>query len=51
MKHTCMWSPAKTILVSVLARANGIIASHSIACAASSKRIWVKWPTKNNYFS
>lgn len=43
---TCIWSPAKTILVFLFASARGMIVSHSIACAASSNRICVKNPTK-----
>lgn len=43
---TCIWSPAKTILVFLLASARGIIVSHSIACAASSNRMCVKKPVK-----
>lgn len=43
---TCIWSPAKTILVFLLANARGIIVSHSIACAASSNRMCVKKPVR-----
>lgn len=46
---TCIWSPAKTILVFLLANARGIIVSHSIACAASSNRMCVKNPVKQRY--
>lgn len=46
---TCIWSPAKTILVFLLANARGMIVSHSIACAASSNRMCVKKPVKQRY--
>ena len=42
-----MWSPANTIRVLCEARAKGRMASLSMACAASSKRMWVKWPLGN----
>ncbi len=41
---TCIWSPASTIRVDSAANVNGIIVSHSIACAASSTKMWVKKP-------
>lgn len=44
--HTCMWSPAKTIRVFLVANARGIMVSHSMAWAASSNRMCVKNPTK-----
>ena len=44
MRFTCIWSPVKTILVFGPARARGVTASGSNACAASSTRIWVKNP-------
>lgn len=43
---TCMWSPAKTIRVPLVANARGIMVSHSMAWAASSNRMCVKNPTK-----
>lgn len=44
--RTCMWSPAKTIRVFLVANARGIMVSHSMAWAASSNRMCVKNPTK-----
>lgn len=41
---TCMWSPASTMRVVLLARAKGMMVSHSMACAASSSRMWVNRP-------
>jgi hypothetical protein len=41
-----MWSPAKTILVSSFAKASGMIASHSMAWAASSNKMWLKCPAE-----
>lgn len=45
---TCMWSPAKTIRVFLVANARGIMVSHSMAWAASSNRMCVKNPTKHS---
>ena len=42
---TCMWSPARTIRVFLVANARGIMVSHSMAWAASSNRMCVKNPT------
>lgn len=44
--RTCMWSPAKTIRVLLVANARGMMVSHSMAWAASSNRMCVKNPTK-----
>lgn len=41
---TCMWSPASTMRVALLARAKGMMVSHSMAWAASSSKIWVNNP-------
>lgn len=36
---TCIWSPASTMRVLLLARAKGMMVSHSMAWAASSNSI------------
>lgn len=41
---TCMWSPANTMRVLLLASAKGMMVSHSMAWAASSNRMWEKSP-------
>lgn len=43
-----MWSPASTMRVVLLARAKGMMVSHSMAWAASSNRIWVNKPIKTD---
>lgn len=45
---TCIWSPASTMRVLLLARAKGIMVSHSMAWAASSSSIWVNNPTETD---
>ena len=45
---TCMWSPARTTRVPLVASARGMMVSHSMACAASSNRTCVKNPAKHS---
>lgn len=45
---TCIWSPASTMRVVLLARAKGMMVSHSIAWAASSSRIWENNPAETH---